>query len=174
MLEPISRTKKHLTIDRANVARSVVLGTHDGSRPGTDYRDWRFSTSVETLQGMYFEQWRPGQEGSLKLIKAYLSIYKLKSVRSVGFEREILCLHCDPAEPVDTAHSDYKRGPHIHVVAAEHPLSHAHFALNRTDLASTLESVDTLTGALLSAVQMIKEEVLDEYAKLTPGEYQQE
>lgn len=55
----------------------------------------------------------------------------------------------------------YKKGPHLHIKAADDPLPHAHFALNLGHLDAVLESIETLSEAMRCAIFMLKEEVLD-------------
>jgi hypothetical protein len=58
----------------------------------------------------------------------------------------------------------YKKGPHLHIKAAEDPLPHAHFALNLGHLDAVLDSVESLTEAMRFGILMLKEEVLDRCA----------
>lgn len=55
----------------------------------------------------------------------------------------------------------YKKGPHLHIKAADDPLPHAHLALNLGHLDAVLESIETLSEAMRCAIFMLKEEVLD-------------
>ncbi len=73
-------------------------------------------------------------------------------------------MHCDPNEPDDSGllkHAIYKRGPHIHVTAADQPLPHSHIALNVTQIDNVLSSFENLSAAFGSGVVMIRDQVLD-------------
>jgi hypothetical protein len=96
------------------------------------------------------------------LERAYLHLYRRGPTEDD--ELEFLALHCDPNEPDDTGHlkhAVYKRGPHIHITAAPQPLCHSHFALNRSHLPDVLASVASLSAAVQSGVEMIRDQVLD-------------
>lgn len=141
--------------------RVYVIGTHDGSPPSGFYRDWRFATYVPSYSCMYFELWREFDSNKWFLDRAYLHLYQTNPHEHS--ETEFLCLHCDPNEPLEAAHSVYKRGPHLHINGwTLPPLSHAHIALQQErHLDLVLVSCDELTAALCWAVKMIKEEVLE-------------
>jgi hypothetical protein len=116
------------------------------------------------IRGSYFERWVPTSEKrrNYYLAQAYLHLYWRE--RASDAESEFLALHCDPNEPDDIGlrkHAQYKRGPHIHVVAATQPLPHAHLALNLGHLAEVLGSVERLTTAVSSGVNLIRYQVLD-------------
>lgn len=66
------------------------------------------------------------------------------------------------AVKLDTPDKDkYKKGPHLHIKAADDPLPHAHIALNLGHLDAVLGSIGTLSEAMRCAIFMLKEEVLD-------------
>jgi hypothetical protein len=141
------------------VRNSYIIGTHDGARATTNYRDWRFNTFVPKTYASYFEKWDLLSDDQLCLNRAYLSIFQLDiETRS---EREFLCLHCDPNEPDNEPHAIYKKGPHLHIVAALNPIPRAHIPLNMVHLQTILSSIETLSEAIESAVVMLKEEILN-------------
>src|SRR5579884_608446 len=161
ILRPISHPKHRPAWDRSNItSREYIIAAYDGTRPTSEYRDWRFSTFVPNFRAMYFEMWKRSvdNEEYWYLDRAYLSIYQIIN-RS---ESEFLCLHCDPNIANDTKEK-YKKGPHLHIKAANEPLPHAHFALNLGHLEAVLTSIDTLSEAMISAISMLKEEVLDSF-----------
>jgi hypothetical protein len=161
LLKPIAKHPGGPAWQRKSGVSEFIIGTHDGSPTRSDYRDWRFKTVVPNFQAMYFELWRRSESRQKEfwyLYRAYLSIYQIDHGQQK--ETEFLCLHCDPNEP-DNAHAIYKRGPHLHINVANHPIPHAHIALNRGHLNEILSSVDTLTTAMEWAVQMLKVEILD-------------
>jgi hypothetical protein len=123
------------------------------------------------LHGSYQESWCPVNEKRKRyyLEKAYLHLYLTTLTAGDAAEKEILALHCDPNEADEPpgwkglVHSKYKRGPHLHVSTAEQPMPHSHFALNACHLGSVLISVESLTNAMATAVQMLEDQVLRLY-----------
>ncbi len=158
ILRPISHQKQGPAWEQRGSSREHIIATYDGTRPTAEYRDWRFSTFVRNFQAMYFELWKRSTENDeyWYLDRAYLSIYQVVDRN----ESEFLCLHCDPNIAND-AKEKYKKGPHLHIKAANEPLPHAHIALNLGHLDGVLTSIDTLSDAMKTAISMLKEEVLD-------------
>jgi hypothetical protein len=141
-----------------------MIGVHSGPRPELGITDWRFSTIVRGVRAGYHERWIAVDEKRLQFYmeRAYLHLYRSRSQNAD--EVEVLALHCDPNEPDDTGalkHALYKRGPHIHVTAAEQPFPHSHFALNRTNIDDVLGSVKSLHEAVASGILLIRDQVLD-------------
>lgn len=161
---PISGSRRvacSQTVER----NDFVLAVHSGSKPDLAPREWRFTTRVPKMRASYLERWVPTNEKRKRyyLMQAYLHLYWREGPREDD-EKEILALHCDPNEPGDAGtrkHALYKRGPHIHVVDSSQPLPHAHFALNVGHLSEVLRSVESLTAAVLSGVNLVRDQVLD-------------
>jgi len=204
ILQPISTQKYELAWNIISSTREFIIAIHDGARPTSDYRDWRFSTFIPNFHAMYFELWKRTVEDEKNwyLDRAYLSIY----LRIQRDEKEFLCLHCDPnisseLEEPEEKHekvfnrksfqlnkkylkskqaikqsssevdkSDklekekYKKGPHLHIKAADNPIPHAHFALNLGHLDAVLETIESLSEAMSYGLLMLKEEVLDRFS----------
>jgi len=139
--------------------RQCVVGTHDGSPSSSGHQDWRFATFVPGLRANYFELWKRVDEESWCLDRAYLNIFQTDPTART--EKKFLSLHCDPNEPDDAPHAIYKRGPHLHIQAANDPFPHAHIALTGEHLGDVLSSFDSLFKAIEWAVRMLKEEVFD-------------
>ncbi len=158
LLRPLSKDSSvGPALKHVSGGRSYILAAHDGSPPTSNYRDWRFRTFVSDFRAMYFEEWVSSRNRHWYLEKAYLNIYKIDL--PTRYEREYLCLHCDPNEPDNSSCAVYKKGPHLHIsIAAD--LSHAHIALNKGHLEEVLNSVDSLTKALDSGICLIVDEVL--------------
>jgi len=135
-----------------------VIGTHDGS-PSSSHQDGRFATFVPGLRANYFELWRRVGEESWYLDRAYLNIFQTDLIART--EKKFLSLHCDPNELDDAPHAIYKKGPHLHIQAANAPFPHAHIALTGEHLDVVLGSFDSLFKAMEWAVYMLKEQVLD-------------
>jgi hypothetical protein len=149
----------------------IVLASFSGSQPPSDFvRDWRFATPAPNLWGSYSERWVPADaKGKYYFLdRAYLQLYRRIRLEDVN-EREILALHCDPNEPEEPVdyqgpkHSRYKRGPHIHMSTAEHPMPRSHIALNLGHLTEVLASFDSLSAAIRSAIQMLDDQVIAFY-----------
>ena len=158
ILRPISHQRQGPAWFPRSSSREYIIGTYDGTRPTAEYRDWRFSTFVRNFRAMYFEIWKRSTENDQYwyLDRAYLSIYQIIDRN----ESEFLCLHCDPNIANDVKEK-YKKGPHLHIKAANEPLPHAHIVLNLGHLDAVLTSIDTLSVAIDTAISMPKEEVLD-------------
>jgi hypothetical protein len=108
---------------------------------------------------MYFELWKRIDEDLWFLDRAYLNMYKTDP--ATRQESKFLSLHCDPNEPDEAPHAIYKKGPHLHVQAADDPFPDAHIALAGRDLGPVLSSVDSLSRAIGWAVCMLRDEVLN-------------
>jgi hypothetical protein len=150
-----------LRCERATAAtrRQFVLGVHQGAPP-LAYRDWRFSTYRREFRCNYFEIWEPLGERSDRYVmnRAYFTLFRV-SGRPLK-EYDVVALHADPILGDDEAHVLYKRGPHLHVISAGDPLSHAHIALNKGHLEETLSTIENLSDAIASAVLMIREQIV--------------
>ena len=147
----------------------ITLTTFSGLQPVTPLvAQWRFTTYVPSLLGEYYERWRPVDEKRKRyfLDRAYLHLYMTTRVDGQPTEKQMLALHCDPNEPDEPdnwagpVHARYKRGPHLHISVAEHPIPHSHIALNACHLDSVLHSVESLSEAMQRAVQMLDHQVL--------------
>lgn len=155
---------------------AFVIGTHDGSPAGSDYRGWTFATIHSKVRAQYFERWLKAEERGREfwyLEKAYLHMSRVD--RNAGQLVEFLCLHCDPNDAPDeelktkdrkkydrlSKQSFYKQHPHLHVISADIPFPKAHLALHLGYKHQVLKSVGALSVAMRHVVQMIRDEVLD-------------
>jgi hypothetical protein len=159
LLQPLSNRPDGPAWKPRATSANYIIGTHDGSPPDSDHREWRFATYVPNLRGMYFELWRRVDDEYWCLDRAYLNIFQTDP--ATRGESRFLSLHCDPNESDDAPHASYKKGPHLHVQAADDPFPHAHIALTGGHLDIVLSSVDSLSEAIAWAILMLKEEVLD-------------
>lgn len=142
----------------------LTIGVHSGSYLDMDVTDWRFSTAVQGIRAAYHERWIAVDEKRRRFYieRAYLHLYRRRPHESE--EAQIMALHCDPNEPDDSGlmkHATYKRGPHIHVKAAQQPFPHSHLALNATQIDDVLNSIDSLHGAVRSGIVLLRDQVLD-------------
>lgn len=160
LLQPLARQSTGPAWQPKVIRGDYIIGTHDGSPPQSDYREWRFSTVAPKIRAMYFERWRSTDRKLWHLDRAYLNLFKLNEI--MHSEEELLCLHCDPNEPEGAPHASYKIGPHLHVKGgAPKPFPSAHIALNIGYIESVLHSMESLTEALEWAILMLKEEILE-------------
>lgn len=175
ILIPVAKQKGGPAWGRRVGSTEFIIGTHDGSPPTSDYRHWTFATFRRDFRAQYFERWLKFVEDNDEgwyLERAYLNIYRYDVSRD---GREYICLHTDPDCVPDKSiekrdpilyrklvkQAPYKRLPHIHVVAAEQPLPHAHIALNVGFFDEVLDSVESLSRALKQGVQLLRDEVLE-------------
>lgn len=159
LLRPIARAAESgPATEMLHLGGLWIIGTRDEAPATSNYRDWRFATRVARYHAMYFEAWKPIDAKRYRWQSAYLNVYR----RTDGDnEVEVICLHCDPAEPAAAAQARYKRGPHLHVSAAGDPLKHAHLALHVEQVDMMLQKCQSIHDHLASGIQMIRDEVLD-------------
>ncbi len=124
------------------------------------YRDWRFKTNCAQLSGQYFDDWYPVDDThQWSLERAYFQLFRMKSRSDSS---EFVALHCDPDEDLvngEPWHS-YKKGPHIHVRAADAPLPRAHLALADGYLSEVLQDLDGLEISLQRGINLIRHEII--------------
>lgn len=146
-----------MTLTKKN---EYYLGAADtGYQDKLDHRQWRFKTLNKSFYAEYFERWIYKEAKDIwRLERAYLHIKKIIDHNNLI---DYLALHCDPLIMKDENHYIYKVGPHLHIECAEYPIPKSHFALFLIDIEKILASVDDLTEALSTAIQMIKEQVLE-------------
>jgi hypothetical protein len=166
LLQPLSRIKSGPACDQQLIGnKAIILGAHEGGILHSKFGDWRFATCQRDCWANYYELWILIDSKNEKycLNKAYLTIYRRNAARHVDEETELLCLHCDPYEHDDGANPSavYKRGPHLHVEAADDPIPKAHFALTVGNSVAVLASTAKLTQTLHLCIKMIRCEVLD-------------
>ena len=159
LLRPLARQPGGPAWQPKTTQYNYIIGTHDGSPTHSNHREWRFATFVPNLRATYFELWKRVDEESWCLEQAYLNMFRTDL--ATREESKFLSLHCDPNESDDAPHAIYKRGPHLHIQAADEPFPHAHIALTGGRLDVVLSSVDSLSEVIEWAVRMLKEEVLD-------------
>lgn len=138
-----------------------IIAMHDGAPSTTSHQDWRFATSVSNLRANYFEVWRAADGDYWHLYQAYLNIFQRIREQTTYAERKFLSLHCDPNEPDEADHAEYKREPHLHIQAADEPFPHAHIVLTGGHSDLVLISIDSLSEAMEWAVLMLRDEVLN-------------
>jgi hypothetical protein len=169
MLRPLSRIGSGPAWEPRSGSTEFVIGTHDGARPASRIREWRFSTPIPTIKGSYYETWLRYIDADAGeywfLHKAYLQLYYFDRQRES--ETEFLMLHCDPNEPESSDHARYKKGPHLHAgkFVSRDPFPHAHIALNLGHLDAVLKDTESLFTAMDLAIHMIVDEILTLYVE---------
>ena len=124
-----------------------------------------FKTFVNDISGQYYEHWRPtDQPEKLRLERAYLNIFLVN--RETHRYDKLISIHSDPYEEKNELSYLYKRGPHLHVQKAGHPIPKCHFPLNFTELDNVLSSINNITEALKNAIKIVQDEVLIRYQNL--------
>lgn len=160
LMRPLTKAEHGPAWDLRRTQYSIAIGTHDGSPTESNPAEWRFATRVSGLRAAYYEVWTRVGHDRLCLQKAYLNVFRTNRV--TNDETKFLSLHCDPNEPNSAPHARYKKGPHLHIQAAQKPFPSAHIALTCGHLDIILSSVESLSDAIGWAVHMLREEVLDE------------
>lgn len=142
----------------SRTTRSLFYGVRQGAVPvGSSAADWRFETHVYPIRGNYFERWvRCEEPGLWSLDQAYLQFYT--NLEDLG-GRPFFYLHCDPSIPESEKHSEYKKGPHLHLHV---PVGHAHIALDLASLPGLLQSVDSVMRGMSRSLSMLKSQLFDE------------
>lgn len=155
-LQPIASVSGGPAWDTVRIAKRFIIGTHDGSPPLSDYRDWRFSTPASRCHAAYYEVWdQSGRRWYLE--RAYLNMYETTH----DGETPLVSVHCDPQFPGSTIRDSYKQGPHVHFKKVGDPLARAHLAVHGGFLTEVTASVDSLTKTMAWAIQMMRDEILD-------------
>ncbi len=144
------------------VSGGRVIAAHDGDPTDSDYLGWKFRSFAGPLWCQYYEIWKPKNGNLWHLIRAYLNIYKIDP--NTHSLKEIICIHCDPNDESDEPMRTFKRGPHLHVKAANEPLPKCHFPLNLDSLNRILSSRSLMTRAFEQAIKVVCKEVLERYA----------
>jgi hypothetical protein len=150
---------------RSRVAVLVKAGTPGGTtalvasdeRQGSrDYREASFRTKNRAIRCSYFELWKIAGGRDLLLDRAYFTV--LRVVPATREFRELLCVHADPAAPLDL-----KQGPHLHISCAPDPIPHCHFPLEFGFLPVVLADCGSLTAAIARAIRLVAIEVLPRF-----------
>ena len=147
-----------------------VIVACDGVSDNKNYRSMYFKTFATNILGQYYEFWKPiDKRGKLCLYRAYLNVVIVN--RNTHKYDKLVSIHCDPYEEYNDEENNevsclYKRGPHLHVQKAEHPIPKCHFPLNFTELDNILSSIDNISEALKNAIKIVQDEVLIRYQNL--------
>lgn len=139
-----------------------VVAAHDGAKNFEHYDQWQFKTFARDIKCQYYEFWKPfNGHKTLCLNRAYLNLLQ-KNMATKEYVK-LMSIHCDPYEEGAEPQSSYKQGPHLHVQKAEQPIPKCHFPLNLTELENILSSIDNITVALKTSIEIICNELLSRY-----------
>jgi hypothetical protein len=138
----------------------IVVSAPGKSRSET-YREWRFSTRAEQIQGQYFEEWANvgARRWELKHVCFHLFLVRSRFTPP----EEIIAVHSEPSEDGLTLSSRLKKGPHLHVKAAGDPIGGAHFPLCLPCLNPVLNSIESLTGVMSELIGVLALEVVSKH-----------
>src|SRR5262249_40897440 len=118
----------------------------------------RIPTKVLGIFINYYEVWVSNRASDdYFLDRAYLHVH-LKRTNEAP-DRQILCLHCDPALEANDQSFVYRRGPHMHIMGASPNIDRSHIAVCLNDPQHGGADIGTLTESLQSAVTMIEREL---------------
>jgi hypothetical protein len=168
LLIPLIKKAHRLNCKKVPGGNQQIIGVYDGATPSDiSYRDWRFKTKHDDLRGNYYEIWKPNdvKQDEWYLFRAYLTIYKIERISITEImERNIIALHCDPDEGEREPHAKYKQGPHLHILAADDPLPHAHISLNNPKyLGPAFTSFDSFCHYLDDALEFVESQIIALY-----------
>jgi len=162
MLRPFWQTGKPVSCDfAAHPKGRLITAPRTGTAQQHEGR-W-FATSSNSIQAQYHEMWYP-QNGEREwvLARAYFSLRRVIS-SSLGSTEDILCIHSEPHWEAEGLPGLCKKGPHLHVSAAKHPIPKVHFPLTLGHIEQVMESCDTLSAAMSLALQVVQEEVVPRF-----------
>ncbi|MCK5023571.1 MAG: hypothetical protein KAS04_05335 [Candidatus Aenigmarchaeota archaeon] len=164
-LRPVQKSRRILVackLCKKQYRGCKVVAAHEGIKNGESFDKWYFRTFATDIWSQYSEFWKPinGQRKYF-LNRAYLNI--LITNRETHKFDKLVSIHCDPYDKGNEPLCTYKRGPHLHVQKAEHPIPKCHFPLNLTELNKILSSIEKITTALEDAIKIICNEVLSRY-----------
>jgi len=152
-------------ISRHQLYGCKVIAAHEGLPNNLNSNEMYFKTFATDISGQYYELWKPiDPQKKLRLDRAYLNISIVN--RNTHKYDKLISIHCDPYEENNELSCLYKRGPHLHVQKAGHPIPKCHFPLNFTELDNVLSSINNLTEALKNAIKIVQDEVLTRYQNL--------
>jgi hypothetical protein len=135
-----------------------ILVAHDGAIDHDEPERSRVRFRASVVECAYLEIWVPASSTfeTWRLQEARLTLF-LKN-RLTHTSDEVLCIHCEPG-----ADSIYKRGPHLHIKRAEHPLPKCHFHLFLAEPSKVLRSVAAFSDALRRVAELVRDEVVPLY-----------
>ena len=163
LLSPIlGRTNYFLghRVPRVSSGRVIYCANDGPLDHQIGFQESRFATFHKNFRASYVEIWDTvdGKNQFFHLFQSYLHIYFFDKENKIDEPMQILCLHCDPEE--SGISSQYKKGPHFHILPAQQPIPHWHIALDLSFQATVLSDMDSLSNSLTNSIKMIREEML--------------
>jgi hypothetical protein len=175
LLKPlVTKPQNIFALYKGNREETIITIQEKGASNTEDYENWRFNTIAPRFQAMYHERWKRSYKDKKEffyLYRAYLHFYHYDEAENQDFE--FLLLHCDPNEPDNAAHAEYKQSLHLHIECGKAPFPHgavwpkAHIALNVGYSTQVLKDIGSLTEALKVAILMLQSQVLDKLVRLS-------
>lgn len=159
-LLPISARKDGtVSIKPAYQSQETIFFASAYGKQAENYQKEKFQTINPAFTATYYEVWAPLNARERFLYKSYFHLYKLFEEGDEIDEKDYIWLHCDPNEK-DKTHSPYKETPHMHVMRHDEAMSHAHIGLHLYKANELLESRETITYAISSALEMISKQLI--------------
>ena len=121
------------------------------------------STKIPDIFFNYHEIWKKKPKNQLALSRCYFYLTQVNKFDES--QMELLAVHFDSAVPTTRKNARFRRGPHMHVVAGDHPFKRSHIALCLQNLDETCSNLSALTTALGDVVEMVECEFLPHVSK---------
>ena len=130
-----------------------------GAVPGETRVDEIFvGTKTPEIFFNYHEIWQREPKSQLALARCYFYLVQVNKFDESRIE--LLAVHFDADVPNTGKHFRFRRGPHMHIVAGNHPFRRSHIALCLQNLDETCSDLAVLTTALSDIVEMVECEFL--------------
>ncbi len=148
---------------RRQVAGGKAFVANERFSEERSHREYPFRLKGHKIECTYYEIWRPtdSKQSTWSMIQAYFTMFLIEKSRKEP--KEILCIHCEPADNFKDSVYLYKRCPHLHLVKSEQPLPHCHFPLCFPNFDYALSSIGNLTTTFKEIIKMLQYEVVQKY-----------
>lgn len=154
-LTPLVRRRVTVRSATERNGRATILHAGDGFPSA---KGCRVRSRISGVFISYYEVWEETEDPQIvQIYQMYLNVYRIANEYD---EEELLGLHSDPSEPMNSPHGMYKISPHIHVFAGDQPFSHSHIALSLLNIRENCTSVSTLTQSFRRFIKMVDEQML--------------
>lgn len=127
----------------------------------SDIEKARHRTDFPGIYLNYFERWSHSNDAprTLRLDRAYLHLIRTREGAVVS-EEQLLALHSDLDCPAGDPAYRYRRGPHIHVSAGDHPFQRSHVALCLQTLEETCATLSNFDAAIRQSLELVRDEFI--------------
>jgi len=164
LLSNISK-RELIEVTQQNERGALIISVTDKD---TRIPKFRFKTINQSYLADYKETWVKQSPAKFYLKEINLSIYNIEDeYLRTHSKDEFVLLHTEPnykpteTENISPSRVIYKKSPHIHIECATKPIPKAHIALNIDNYQTVTASLDALDEAIIRAVKLIKDEILD-------------